>query len=179
MAGCGPARRRGRFGGCGGASGWPRTNFWQSHPVTAILEDSDGTMWIGTDGDGLYRYQGESRTHLAKGGRLMSDWIRALHLDTTGTLWIGTAGGGLSRWRDGQLSTFTTREGLPDNTISQILEDDMGRLWLGSSRGIACVSKREVDELVAGRTPSLYPQVYGRGRGCRRRNAPAAFVRRA
>ena len=142
-----------------------RTNYWQSHPVTAILEDSDGTMWIGTDGDGLYRYQGESRAHLAKGGRLLSDWIRALHLDTTGTLWIGTVGGGLSRWRDGQLSTFTTREGLPDNTISQILEDDTGRLWLGSGRGIACVSKREVDDLVAGRTALLYPQVYGRGEG--------------
>ncbi len=142
-----------------------RTNYWQSHPVTALLEDSDGTMWIGTDGDGLYRYQGASRDHLAKGDRPLSEWIRALHLDATGTLWIGTVGGGLSRWRDGQLSTITTREGLPDNTISQILEDDTGRLWLGSSRGIACVNKREVDELIAGRTPSLYPQVYGRGEG--------------
>ena len=142
-----------------------RTNYWQFRPVTAMVEDSDGTLWVGTDGDGLYRYQGASRDHLAKGDRSLSEWIRALHLDATGTLWIGTVGGGLSRWRDGQLSTITTREGLPDNSISQILEDDTGRLWLGSSRGIACVNKREVEELIAGRTPSLYPQVYGRGEG--------------
>lgn len=142
-----------------------RTNYWQSRPVTVLLEAGNGTMWIGTDGDGLCFYQGETRAHFAKGGELLSDSIRALHLDADGTLWIGTAGGGLSRWRDGQLSTVTVREGLPDNTISQVLEDDSGRLWLGSSRGIACVSKQEVDDLVAGQTLSLFPQVYGRGEG--------------
>jgi ligand-binding sensor domain-containing protein len=76
-------------------------------------------------------------------------------MDTTApqTLYIGTGGGGLSRWRDDRLTTFTTREGLPDNTISQILEDDAGRLWLGSNRGIACVSKRQLDDLAAGKIP--------------------------
>jgi signal transduction histidine kinase/ligand-binding sensor domain-containing protein len=142
-----------------------QTNYLQSHAITAILHDSDGTMWIGTGGDGLYRYQKGSRDHFEKGGGLLSDWIRTVYLDAQGTLWIGTVGGGLSRWRHEQVTTFTTREGLPDNTISQILEDDTGRLWLGSNRGIACLSKREVDELVAGKTTVLYPQVYGRVEG--------------
>ena len=95
----------------------------------------------------------------------MSDLIRTLYLDAQGTLWIGTADGGLSRCAAGTFATFTTREGLPDNTISQILEDDAGRLWLGSNRGIACVSKRELDELAAGKIPAVYPQVYGRAEG--------------
>jgi signal transduction histidine kinase/streptogramin lyase len=142
-----------------------QTNYSQSHPVTAILHDSDATTWIGTEGDGLYRYQQKSRVHYDKGSGLLSDWIRTLHIDTKGTLWIGTAGGGLSRWHSGQLTTFTTREGLPDNTISQILEDSTGRLWLGSNRGIACVSKGELEELVAGKIAVVYPQVYGRAEG--------------
>ncbi|HOX55837.1 MAG TPA: two-component regulator propeller domain-containing protein [Candidatus Paceibacterota bacterium] len=141
------------------------TNYWQSHPVTAILEDPEGTMWIGTGGDGLHCYKGQSNTHLRKGDKLLSDWIRALYLDPAGTLWIGSLGGGLSRWRNGQLATFTASDGLPDNTISQILEDDKGRLWLGSNRGIACVSKQELGEWEAGRVPSLYPQVFGRVEG--------------
>lgn len=142
-----------------------QTNYSQSHPITAILHDSDGTTWIGTEGDGLYRYQEKSRAHFEKGGGLLSDWIRTLYVDAQGTLWIGTAGGGLSRWHNGRLTTFTTREGLPDNTISQIMEDGQGRLWLGSNRGIACVGKRELEELVAGKIAVVYPQVYGRAEG--------------
>jgi hypothetical protein len=142
-----------------------QTNCAQSHAVTAILHENDGTTWIGTEGDGLYRYQEKSRAHFEKGAGLLSDWVRALYWDAQGTLWIGTAGGGLSRWLNGQLTTFTTREGLPDNTISQILEDGKGRLWLGSNRGIACVGKRELEELVAGKIAVVYPQVYGRAEG--------------
>ncbi len=122
-------------------------------------------MWIGTEGDGLHRYQNESHAVLKKAGGLLSNWIRTLHVDATGTVWIGTVGGGLSRWRNGQVITLTTREGLPDNTISQILEDEAGRLWLGSNRGIACVSKGEVDEVAAGRIAAVSPQVYTRAEG--------------
>jgi ligand-binding sensor domain-containing protein/signal transduction histidine kinase len=142
-----------------------QTNYAQSRPITAILRDGDGPLWIGTEGDGLYRYQDQSRAHFEKGGGLLSDWIRTLYLDAQGTLWIGTAGGGLSRWRNGQLSTFTTREGLPDNTISQIMEDGQGRLWLGSNRGIARVGKHELEELAAGKIAVVYPQAFGRAEG--------------
>jgi signal transduction histidine kinase/ligand-binding sensor domain-containing protein len=142
-----------------------QTNYSQTRAITAILQDAEGAMWIGTEGKGLSRFKDEARSHFEKGAGLLSDWIRTLHLGAQGTVWIGTAGGGLSRWRSGQLATFTTREGLPDNTISQILEDDTGRLWLGSNRGIACVSKRELEELAAGKTSVVYPQVYGRAEG--------------
>src|SRR5438445_469027 len=40
-----------------------------------------------------------------------------------------------------------------------------GCLWLGSNRGIACVSKRELDDVQAGKTAAVYAQVYGRNEG--------------
>ena len=63
------------------------------------------------------------------------------------------------------IANFTLREGLPDNTISQILEDDADRLWLGSNRGIASVGKRDLEELAEGKTPAVFPRVYGRLEG--------------
>ena len=145
---------------------WAReTNYSQTHPVTAMVQDAGGAFWIGTGGGGLYRFKQDGRTRFGKSGRLLSDWVRTLYLDPQDTLWIGTAGGGLSRWRDDGMVTFTTQEGLPDNTISQILEDSAGRLWLGSNRGIACVSKRELDDLAEGKLTFVYPQVYGRAEG--------------
>jgi ligand-binding sensor domain-containing protein/signal transduction histidine kinase len=141
------------------------TNYAPGHPITALVADTDGSMWIGTEGNGLDRYQGTVVTHWDKGAGLLSDLIRTLYLDPEGALWIGTAGGGLSRLRNGRLATFTTREGLPDNTISQILEDDAGSLWLGGNGGVVRVSKRDLDDLAAGRIPAVYPQVYGRAEG--------------
>ncbi len=143
---------------------------WQAqtnlnHPITTIVAGTNGTMWIGTEGDGVYEFNHGVRAHWNTSNGLLSDLVRALHLDSAGTLWVGTAGGGLSWWQRGRVTTFTAREGLPDNTISEILEDDKGRLWLGSNRGIACVSKRELEDLAAGKISAVYPQVFGRAEG--------------
>lgn len=136
--------------------------FSQTNPVTAIATAPDGAVWIGTDGGGIYWRSAKGQTRLGKGSGLSSNAIRSLLLETDGTLWIGTADAGLNRWRDGQLvARYTTEDGLPDNTISQILEDDAGRLWLGTGRGIACVSKSRLEDLAAGRSPSVYARCFG------------------
>ncbi len=142
-----------------------QTNYSQQHPVTAIAQDKAGAMWIGTQNGGLYRIKGEGRTHLGKGGRLLSDNVRTLYVDAAGVVWIGTVGGGLTWWHNEELSTLTDKEGLPDNTISQIVEDDSGRLWLGSNHGLACVSKHDLAEYAAGKMHSVYPILFGRAEG--------------
>ena len=135
--------------------------------------DKDGTMWVGTDGDGLF--------HIEKAWRkcdgLLSDWVRTLYLDQQGVLWIGTSGGGLSRLKGGKMTTFTTREGLPDNTISQLLEDDLGNLWLGE-RSWACLRGQKLEDLedlaAAEGRGGISAGVWTR-RECCPRNASAVF----
>jgi ligand-binding sensor domain-containing protein/signal transduction histidine kinase len=140
-----------------------QTNFSQAHAITALAPDPRGALWIGTEGGGVYWFKEKVLAHLDTENGLLSDLVRTLYLDPQGTLWIGTAGGGLSSWRSGHMTNYTTSEGLPDDTISQILEDGEGRLWLGSNRGIACVSKRELDGLTPGKI--LHPLIYGRTEG--------------
>jgi signal transduction histidine kinase/ligand-binding sensor domain-containing protein len=140
-------------------------NYPRSHVITALAPSPDGSLWIGTEGSGLYQYRDKVMTHLDKSNGLLSDLIRALYLGSGNTLWIGTVGGGLSQWHPGRVTTLTTREGLPDNTISQILEDDAGRLWLGCNRGIASVSRQELEQFAKGQVQSVYPRVYGRLEG--------------
>jgi ligand-binding sensor domain-containing protein/signal transduction histidine kinase len=141
------------------------TNLSPSKPITAILATPEGSVWVGTDGDGLYRFKDESWSHYDKHNGLQSDSIRVLHSKSRNTLWIGTTDGGLSRWRDGRFATFTSREGLPDDTVSQIQEDDAGRLWLGGNHGVSCISKRELDELADGTISNVFPHVYGKAEG--------------
>ena len=142
-----------------------QTNFPQAHAITAIVADAGDALWVGTEGDGLYRIGGGTHPQCEKVSGLPGGWIRTLYLDAQSTLWIGTDGDGLSRLQDGRIVTFTMREGLPDNTISQILEDDDGDLWLGGNRGIFRVKKRDLEDLAAHGIPAAYPQIYGRADG--------------
>jgi signal transduction histidine kinase/ligand-binding sensor domain-containing protein len=143
----------------------PQTDVPANHGITGILSDANGTLWVGTEGDGLYQLDGLAYGHCQKVRGLPSGWIRTLYLDSDHTLWIGTGGGGLCRLQNGEIATFTKREGLPDNTISQILEDDEGNLWLGGNRGIARVKKRDLADLAAQKILAIYPQIYGRADG--------------
>lgn len=146
-----------------------QANFVQRHAITTILGQGDGSIWIGTDGGGLFRYQERVTGHYNKNNGLLSDFIRALCFDTSSNpaLWIGTAGGGVSQWRNGQISTnaFTTREGLPDSSVLQILDDSHGRLWLGGNRGIARVKLSELNDLADGKISTIYPLIYDRAEG--------------
>ncbi len=142
------------------AGQWTRpTHFAQA--ITSLLSGKDGTLWVGTEGGGLFRLKDRDRTHYGSANGLLSEAIRALYFDEHDTLWIGTVGGGLSRLRDGNIASFTVREGLPDNTVSQILEDDIGRLWLGTGQGIVAVMRDDLERCAAGKTASVYPQLYG------------------
>ena len=139
-------------------------NFSQTNAITAILPDADGSLWIGTDGNGLFRFNNGSFQHMDKSNGLLSDALRTLYFDAQGSLWIGAGGEGLSRWQNGKIENFTTHEGLP-NDISQIMEDNADRLWFGTSEGIACVNKKQLDELAAGKISMLYPRHFGRAEG--------------
>jgi ligand-binding sensor domain-containing protein/signal transduction histidine kinase len=125
--------------------------------ILALEQESDGTLWIGTIGDGLFRLRGGGHRRFGRESGLRSEVVRAIYISPEGTLWIGTGGGGLAR-RDGErFVSVSTDEGLPDSTISQITQDDEGRLWLGTNRGLAVLSREEVAAIRADHSIYLHP----------------------
>ena len=130
-------------------------------PVTSLVQETNGTLWIGSLGGGLTRLQNGKLTKITQQDGLQSDLIRSLLLDSEGTLWIGTDGGGLNRWANGQISHITTKQGLPDDIILQIVEDDTGCLWLGGNSGICRVSKRGLNDVADGKSTLVIPLNFG------------------
>ncbi len=115
---------------------WTTADGLPGTTVHAMCEDTDGSMWVGTDRglghlvDGRFRSVNnlEGLSHLA---------IRAILVDSRGALWVGTKGGGVNRIIDGNVSVFDLDDGLPSNIIRWIEEDAQGRIWLATESGVA------------------------------------------
>jgi ligand-binding sensor domain-containing protein/signal transduction histidine kinase len=111
--------------------------------VLALWEDSQGTLWIGTDGAGLWRLR-EGRIEAQAAREVLGvDGVRQLLEDRGGRLWIGTDGGGLALFRDGRFEAFTSREGLPSDIVLSLLEDRERNLWVGTRDGLLRLKSRK------------------------------------
>ena len=106
------------------------------HVITAIVQTTDDAMWIGTNGDGLDRWQSGKVQHLSIRNGLLSEVILALAPGAHGDVWAGTPDG-LNHIEKDKVSTFTSADGLPDDFIRSLLADDDGSLWIGTRRGLA------------------------------------------
>jgi signal transduction histidine kinase/ligand-binding sensor domain-containing protein/CheY-like chemotaxis protein/AraC-like DNA-binding protein len=125
------------------------TNEGLSHSlVSAIIRDSRGYMWFGTE-DGLNRFDGlEMKVFRATpedrdGVRAHS--TRLLFEDSKGYLWIAFSNGGVSV-HDPRLLSFTNYDlvTVPGSTLNSkvncFLEDRDGSVWIGTDKGLFCVN---------------------------------------
>ncbi len=114
--------------------------------VRAILEDSAGVLWVGTEAGGLHRLDGGAfvryRHDPEDPTTLRDNDVWVLYEDSGGTLWVGTYGGGLSRHDP---STDSFHHFLPDpddpgslasNVVRAIHQDAGGVLWIGTHDGL-------------------------------------------
>lgn len=102
--------------------------------VRVILEDREGTLWVGTNRKGLFRFSG---------GRFESvptshNNILCLAEDRAGNLWVGTQGGGLDRISPRRFSVLDAKRGLPNDTVFSFAEDTAGRVWMATQDGGLC-----------------------------------------
>jgi ligand-binding sensor domain-containing protein/signal transduction histidine kinase len=103
---------------------------------TAIVEDRDGNVWIGTR-NGLARFQpGAGLVTFTRADGLPDDDISAVFEDREGTLWVGTHGGGVAQLDDRTVDGQTGPPSLRGVWISAVAEDETGALWAGAGQGL-------------------------------------------
>ena len=104
---------------------------------TRFLEDREGNVWIGTEGNGLHQLQEQSINVYSKAQGLIDQDVYPVYRDRSGAIWIGAWSSGLSRFSDGKFTNYTTADGLPGRLVSALGEDRDGNLWVGTHGGLA------------------------------------------
>jgi ligand-binding sensor domain-containing protein/serine phosphatase RsbU (regulator of sigma subunit) len=100
--------------------------------VHCILQDSRGYIWIGTDGGGVARFDGQKFETLTKNDGLSGNIIRSLFEDSKGNIWIGTENG-LTFYDGFKFAPIGKKEGLKGTSIMKILEGSNGIIWIASA----------------------------------------------
>jgi signal transduction histidine kinase len=103
----------------------------------ALLEDREGSLWIGTAGAGAARLRDGSFTVYGVREGLADDFVYPVHEDAAGRTWVGTARG-LSRYQDGRWTTLTSRDGLCHDAVRSLWVGPSDELWVGTYGGGAC-----------------------------------------
>jgi signal transduction histidine kinase/ligand-binding sensor domain-containing protein/DNA-binding response OmpR family regulator len=112
-----------------------------------LCEDYEGSVWFGTQGQGLFRLTPDHRNpmtfeqylhHTEDPHSLCSDVIRSLHVTASGELWIGT-NNGLNKYNkeSSSFEMFHRENGLDADMIYSIEEDGQENLWLLTDQGLA------------------------------------------
>jgi signal transduction histidine kinase/ligand-binding sensor domain-containing protein len=124
---------------------YPSTNTVSSHPlplapglpgsdISALFEDREGNLWIGTEGRGLIR----AREHVVN-ALSIRDGLQAANVypvleDRGGAVWLGTWDQGLARINAGLVTNFPLE--FPHKLVTALYEDRQGRLWVGTFGGV-------------------------------------------
>lgn len=112
--------------------------------VTALCEDSQGGLWLGTGKGVLLHCRDGVFTPFA--GRVARGSVTALALEPDGTLWIGSSAGGLSCVRGDIFENFSRANGFPSSHIRTLYLDPEGTLWIGTGgAGLIRRKKNRVD----------------------------------
>ena len=121
---------------------------------TAILEDENGVLWLGTGGNGLIKFDRKHRklTRFRNDPEdresLSNDFVVSLFEDREGNIWAGTGGGGVNRFPT-KPPPFTVyrNDARSSNRISQnfvlsAYEDSHGLLWVGNDSVLNAIDEK-------------------------------------
>jgi len=116
--------------------------------VIAILGDRRANLWMGTAGNGLFRYNlndGSVKQFLPDSkdsGSIGSQFVFPVFEDKDQNIWVGTFSGKEGLWKlNGQTGKF--RNYLPGITGRCMYEDQDGELWAGTNLGLYRYNKKE------------------------------------
>lgn len=121
--------------GAGATLIFSRTNGFPSDWVTALCEDREGNLWVGTGGGGLAVLRRGVIQTVAPPDEWQGRAVLSVHAGRENRLWVGTEGAGLYQFQ-GSWRRFAGEVGINVPYVWAVLEDARDRLWIGTWNGL-------------------------------------------
>ena len=160
---------------------------WQGRALLSICATTNGALWVGTEGAGLYRMQKGAWTQFGSAQGISNAYIWSLAEDDAGRLCVGTWGGGLFV-QDGE--SFKRAPGLENLTVPMpAMLSTRDGLWVGTSAGLMryrdgqavwfnqgeAKNLRNVRSIAQDKQERIWFGTDGNGLGCLENNAVRQF----
>lgn len=118
-----------------------KANGFTDNRINAILTDAEGNIWMGSDGQGLFRFSGAPFIAIDESTRLPSAQIMALEADHKNNgLFMGSYDAGLYYYKNNEISQVR----FPGNitpTIVAMATRFQDELWIGTPSGLWSYNK--------------------------------------
>jgi signal transduction histidine kinase/streptogramin lyase len=102
---------------------------------TSIASDSEGTVWLGNFGKGLFRYDGERARPAFSRSEARPRYVTRFEISPNGTMWIPELWGGFWRYDRTNFVNFSASIGLTNIYPFCVHQEPNGALWLGCNDG--------------------------------------------
>lgn len=112
---------------------YPTDNFLEDHHITAIHQESNGDVWVGTD---LFllkinsSYDDYTEIIETKNSGLLSNFIRSIHFSSSKDLWISDGDGLLKFEGDTLWKRIAEESSVLNEIIDDISEDQEGNIYV-------------------------------------------------
>ncbi len=115
--------------------------------IFALKYDKDDNLWIGTENEGLNKYERRKGKFIVYThedyfyNSLAGNTIKCISSDNHGDLWIGTYQGGISKLDFNKIKLnhyqhlYNTKNSLSNNKITSFIEHSSSDIWIGTDGG--------------------------------------------
>ena len=164
-----------------------RPEGFETEYIMCLYEDTEGQVWIGTDGGGVYVMEnGALIDKITTTHGLSGNVIFKILQDEKETFWICT-GSGISRFNKqkdtlvskslrGDVFNYNSEQGLGTDSIFQLLVDYTGKAWMISNRGICAVPFTDLNNLAEGIETKVDSKFYNQNDGLRTRGTSSTAL---
>lgn len=124
---------------------YDKSNGLKTTNLQFIEVDDFNTLWIGTGGDGVLKYDDNPFISFDETEGFKRPDNFPFLKSSDGAMWVGNLEKGVFRLKDGKLTNISTDNGLPSNTCFALAEGNNGEIWIGTSKGLVKWKDRILD----------------------------------
>lgn len=114
--------------------------------IRSIFQDKKGNYWFGTNGAGVYRFDGKILTQFTVKDGLADNQIINIQEDDFGNIWFGTGAFGISKFDGIKFSTHTGKVNITNGTATE-WKSKNSDLWFFAGGGVFRYSNPSLDYL--------------------------------